>query len=229
MLEVADILRAAGPAYRATQARHLSLQQLKAMSAIEHCRTAALGGHVEACADCGHQRIAYNSCRNRHCPKCQGATAPTWLAEREADLLPVGYFHVVFTLPVEIASRRRSHGTAIRCAAAVPLLRWADDRHRILRPLGPASGASSHPTLSREGLSVTRHGLNHACAAAIALQRSADVASVLVGYAPMLVVRHHCSAQNRHTVHRHGNKTGRPTCRGDRRSRSRINHKLKSP
>jgi hypothetical protein len=102
-LEVADILRAAGPAYRAAQAGHLSLQQLKVMSAIEHCRTAALGGHIEACADCGHQRIAYNSCRNRHCPKCQGAAARTWLAEREADLLPVGYFHVVFTLPAEIA------------------------------------------------------------------------------------------------------------------------------
>jgi Putative transposase/Transposase zinc-binding domain len=102
-LEVADILRAAGPAYRAAQVGHLSLQQLKVMSAIEHCRTAALGGHVEACADCGHQRIAYNSCRNRHCPKCQGAAARAWLAEREADLLPVGYFHVVFTLPTEIA------------------------------------------------------------------------------------------------------------------------------
>jgi hypothetical protein len=102
-LEVADILRAAGPAYRAAQVGHLSLQQLKVMSAIEHCRTAALGGHVEACADCGHQRIAYNSCRDRHCPKCQGAAARTWLAEREADLLPVGYFHVVSTLPAEIA------------------------------------------------------------------------------------------------------------------------------
>jgi len=102
-LEVADVLRVAGPAYRANQAGHLSLQQLKVMSAIEHCRTAAMGGHVEACADCGHQRIAYNSCRNRHCPKCQGAAARTWLAEREADLLPVGYFHVVFTLPAEIA------------------------------------------------------------------------------------------------------------------------------
>ena len=74
------------------------------MSAIETCRTAALGGHVEGCRDCGHTRIAYNSCRNRHCPKCQGAAARTWLAEREADLLPVGYFHVVFTLPAEIAA-----------------------------------------------------------------------------------------------------------------------------
>jgi len=74
------------------------------MSAIEQCRTAALGGHVEACTDCGHRRIAYNSCRNRHCPRCQGAAARTWLAEREADLLPVGYFHVVFTLPAEVAA-----------------------------------------------------------------------------------------------------------------------------
>jgi hypothetical protein len=103
-LEVADIFRAAGPAYRSVHAGHLSLVQLKVMTAIETCRTAALGGHVEACEDCGHWRIAYNSCRNRHCPKCQGAAARAWLAEREADLLPVGYFHVVFTLPAEIAA-----------------------------------------------------------------------------------------------------------------------------
>ena len=103
LLEVADIFRAAGPAYRAAHAGHLNRVQLKVMTAIENCRTAALGGHVEACEDCGHWRIAYNSCRNRHCPKCQGAAARTWLAEREADLLPVGYFHVVFTLPTEVA------------------------------------------------------------------------------------------------------------------------------
>ena len=103
-IEVADIFRAAGPAYRAMHAGHLSLHQLKIMSAIEQCRTAALGGHVEACEDCGHWRVAYNSCRNRHCPRCQGAAARTWLAEREADLLPVGYFHVVFTLPAEVSA-----------------------------------------------------------------------------------------------------------------------------
>jgi len=102
-LEVADIFRRHGPAWRATHAGHVSLAQLKAMSAIETCRTAALGGHVEGCEDCGHRRIAYNSCRNRHCPKCQGAAAREWLAAREADLLPVGYFHVVFTLPAEVA------------------------------------------------------------------------------------------------------------------------------
>ena len=103
-LEVADIFRVAGPAYRASHAGHLSLTQLKVMTAIEYCRTAALGGHVEACQDCGHWRVAYNSCRNRHCPKCQGAAARTWLAAREAELLPVGYFHVVFTLPAEVAA-----------------------------------------------------------------------------------------------------------------------------
>ena len=102
-LEVADIFRAEGAGYRAVQAGHLSLTQLKVMSAIENCRTAALGGHVDTCEDCGHWRIAYNSCRNRHCPKCQGAAARLWLAEREADLLPIGYFHVVFTLPAEVA------------------------------------------------------------------------------------------------------------------------------
>ena len=74
------------------------------MSAIESCRTAALGGHVERCEDCGHSRVAYNSCRNRHCPKCQGAAAKDWLAARQADLLPVPYFHLVFTLPAEIAA-----------------------------------------------------------------------------------------------------------------------------
>jgi len=102
-LEVADIFHRHGAAWRRANAGHLSLGQLKVMSAIENCRSAALGGHVERCEDCGHSRIAYNSCRNRHCPKCQGAAARDWLAAREADLLPVGYFHVVFTLPAEIA------------------------------------------------------------------------------------------------------------------------------
>jgi len=133
-LEVADILRAAGPAYRTAHAGHLSLQQLKVMSAIEHCRTAALGGHVEACTDCGHQRIAYNSCRNRHCPKCQGAAARTWLVEREADLLPVGYFHVVFTLPAEIAlvafqNKALVYDLLFQAASETMLRIAADPRH----------------------------------------------------------------------------------------------------
>ena len=100
-LEVADIFRDHGAAWRKANAGHVSLDQMKVMSAIEHCRTAALGGHVARCENdkCAHTVIAYNSCRNRHCPKCQGAAAKEWLAEREAELLPVGYFHVVFTLP----------------------------------------------------------------------------------------------------------------------------------
>src|SRR5277367_5676579 len=99
---VADVFRAHGPAWRRTNAGHVSLGQLKVMSAIESCRTAALGGHVERCEDCAHERVAYNSCRNRHCPKCQGAAARQWLAEREAELLPVPYYHIVFTLPAAI-------------------------------------------------------------------------------------------------------------------------------
>jgi hypothetical protein len=104
-LEVADIFRRHGPAWRQANAGHVSLGQLKVMSAIENCRTAALGGHVARCenANCGHTQIAYNSCRNRHCPKCQGAAAREWLAAREAELLPVPYFHVVFSLPAQIA------------------------------------------------------------------------------------------------------------------------------
>src|SRR5512137_655414 len=103
-LEVADIFRSHGPAWRTANAGHVSLGQLKVMSAIEHCRTSALGGHVERCEDCAHTRISYNSCRNRHCPKCQAAAARKWLEDREADLLPVSYFHVVFTVPAAIAT-----------------------------------------------------------------------------------------------------------------------------
>jgi hypothetical protein len=103
-IEVADIFHAHGADWRKANVGHVSLAQLKVMSAIEHCRTAALGGHVERCEDCAHTRISYNSCRNRHCPKCQAAAARRWLEDREADLLPVPYFHVVFTLPAAIAA-----------------------------------------------------------------------------------------------------------------------------
>jgi hypothetical protein len=102
-LEVADIFRGHGAAWRKANAGHVSLGQLKVMSAIESCRTAALGGHVARCEKCAHTQISYNSCRNRHCPKCQGAAAQEWLAAREAELLPVPYYHVVFTLPAAIA------------------------------------------------------------------------------------------------------------------------------
>jgi hypothetical protein len=103
VLEVADIFRDHGTAWHRANVGHVSLDQMKVMSAIERCRTAALGGHVARCEDCSHTVIAYNSCRNRHCPKCQGAAAKEWLAAREADLLPVPYFHAVFTLPAAIA------------------------------------------------------------------------------------------------------------------------------
>ena len=102
-LEVADIFRIHGPAWRQAQRGHLSLAQLKVMSAIEQCRSAALGGHVLRCEGCGTDTVAYNSCRNRHCPKCQSSAAQRWLEARQADLLPVDYYHVVFTLPAPIA------------------------------------------------------------------------------------------------------------------------------
>ena len=102
-LEVAEVFRRHGAAYRQAHAGHLSQCQRRVMAAIEACRTAALGGHVEQCDDCGQVRIAYNSCRNRHCPKCQGLARAEWLADRQAELLPVPYFHVVFTVPAPMA------------------------------------------------------------------------------------------------------------------------------
>ncbi|MDT4842603.1 IS91 family transposase ISAzo26 [compost metagenome] len=103
-LELADVLRRHGLTYRALHADALSREQRRVMRAIEQCRTAALGGHVEQCDACGYQRIAYNSCRNRHCPKCQSLARAQWLDDRQADLLPVPYFHVVFTVPEEVAA-----------------------------------------------------------------------------------------------------------------------------
>jgi hypothetical protein len=103
-LEVADVFRHFGPAFRDQNCPSLSAARQHAMTAIERCRTAALGGHVERCGDCGHQRIAYNSCRNRNCPKCQGLARAQWLEDRQAELLDVPYFHVVFTVPDQIAT-----------------------------------------------------------------------------------------------------------------------------
>ncbi|MCX7249873.1 MAG: IS91 family transposase, partial [Burkholderiales bacterium] len=103
-LEVADIFRQVGPFYREDHVTALSCGQRRVMNAIEQCRTAALGGHVEQCDSCGHQRIAFNSCRNRHCPKCQSLLRAQWLEDRQTELLPVEYFHVVFTVPQEIAA-----------------------------------------------------------------------------------------------------------------------------
>ncbi len=158
-LEVADIFRAHGPAWREAQAGHLSLGQLKVMSAIERCRTAALGGHVAACEDCAHTRIAYNSCRNRHCPKCQGAAAKAWLAARQAELLPVPYYHVVFTLPAPIAdiayqNKAQVYGILFKAAAETLITIAADPKH-----LGARIGLTA--VLHSWGSALTHHPHAH--------------------------------------------------------------------
>jgi Putative transposase/Transposase zinc-binding domain len=133
-LEVADIFRAHGPAWRHAQAGHLSLGQLKVMSAVEQCRSAALGGHLLQCQACDHTQIAYNSCRNRHCPKCQGSTARRWLEDRQADLLPLEYYHLVFTLPAPISAiayynKAVVYGLLFQAAAQTLRTIAADPRH----------------------------------------------------------------------------------------------------
>jgi hypothetical protein len=133
-LEVQDIFRDHGPGFRRAQTGHLSLGQLKVMSAIESCRTAALGGHIAACEDCGHGHIAYNSCRNRHCPKCQGAAAKEWLEARQAELLTVEYYHVVFTVPAPISdiayqNKAEIYGILFKAAAETLITIAADPKH----------------------------------------------------------------------------------------------------
>ncbi|MFQ5567054.1 MAG: IS91 family transposase [Paracoccaceae bacterium] len=154
-LEVADIFRAHGPAWRRQHAGHLNLLQLKVMSAIENCRTVALGGHVAACTSCGHQHIAYNSCRNRHCPKCQGAAAQDWMLARIEDLLPAEYFHVVFTLPAPIADIAYQNKAAVydllfKASAQTLLTIAADPKH-----LGARIGMTS--VLHTWGSAMTHH------------------------------------------------------------------------
>jgi hypothetical protein len=154
-LEVADIFRTHGAAWRAAHAGHMSLGQLKVMSAIEACRTAALGGHVERCERCARTQIAYNSCRNRHCPKCQGAAAQDWLADREAELLPVPYFHVVFTLPAAIGDLAWSNKAVVydllfKAAAETLLTLAADPQH-----LGARIGFTA--VLHTWGSALTHH------------------------------------------------------------------------
>lgn len=133
-LEVADIFRRHGEAWRMANAGHVSLTQRRVMTAIEICRTAALGGHVERCEDCAHTRIAYNSCRNRHCPKCQWSAAERWLAAREAELLPVPYYHVVFTLPAAVGAiayqnKAKVYGLLFSAAAEALTTIAADPKH----------------------------------------------------------------------------------------------------
>lgn len=154
-LEVADIFRDHGAAWRLANAGHLSLEQLKVMSAVERCRTAALGGHVARCEDCAHEQIAYNSCRNRHCPKCQGAAARIWLAKRQAELLPVGYFHLVFTLPSQIAdiahqNKRVIYAILFKASAEATLTIAADPKH-----LGAQIGITA--VLHTWGSAMTHH------------------------------------------------------------------------
>ena len=140
-LEVADIFRHHGPAYTQTHDGHLGRVERRVMSAIQLCRTAALGGHIESCEDCSHSRVAYNSCRNRHCPKCQSAAREQWLADRQADLLPVPYFHVVFTVPSEVAAiayqnKRLLYSILFEAVAGTLKAIAADPRHRLGGELG---------------------------------------------------------------------------------------------
>jgi predicted Zn-ribbon and HTH transcriptional regulator len=160
-LEVADIFRDHGAAWRKANAGHVSLDQLKVMSAIERCRTAELGGHVARCenANCGYTQIAYNSCRNRHCPKCQGTAAREWLAEREAELLPVPYFHVVFSLPAAITDIAYQNKAAIydilfKASAETLMTIAADPKH-----LGARIGILS--ILHTWGSALTHHPHAH--------------------------------------------------------------------
>jgi hypothetical protein len=154
-LEVADIFRKHGPAWREAQRGHLSLAQLKVMSAIEQCRSAALGGHVLRCDGCGVDQVSYNSCRNRHCPKCQSVAAKRWLDARQADLLPVEYYHVVFTLPAPIAdlayqNKAAIYGLLFDVAAEVLQTIAADPKH-----LGARIGATL--VLHTWGSALTHH------------------------------------------------------------------------
>ena len=154
-LEVADIFRGHGAVWRDANRGRVSLDQLKVMSAIESCRKAALGGHVARCEDCAHTVIAYNSCRNRHCPKCQGVAARAWMAAREAELLPVPYFHVVFTLPSAIGDIAYHNKAVIydllfTASAETMLTIAADPRH-----LGARIGITS--VLHTWGSAMTHH------------------------------------------------------------------------
>jgi hypothetical protein len=133
-LEVADIIRAAGNSFIERNRHHLAWPQLKVLQAIRDCRTAALGGHLDRCSRCGHQAISYNSCRNRHCPKCQTSAREQWLAKRSEDLLPVPYFHLVFTLPHELSAlvlqnKKALYSLLFRASAETLLEIGADLKH----------------------------------------------------------------------------------------------------
>ena len=171
-LEVAEIFRVHGPAWRQAQQAHLSLGQLKVMSAIGQCRSAALGGHVLRCEACAQVQIAYNSCRNRHCPKCQASAARRWLEARQADLLPVEYYHVVFTLPAPIAdiayqNKAVIYGLLFDVAAETLLTIAADPKH-----LGAQIGATL--VLHTWGSALTHHPHVHGIVPGGGLSPDAD-------------------------------------------------------
>ena len=156
-LEVADIVRAAGNRFWEHHGSHLAWQHRKVLDAIVRCRTAALGGHRDQCVRCGHQAISYNSCRNRHCPRCQGNARSRWLAERRAELLPVSYFHIVFTLPHELSAlalqnKRLLYDLLFRASAATLVELAGDPKHLgadigflgVLHTWGEPSPSSAH-------------------------------------------------------------------------------------
>ncbi len=170
-LEVADIFRDHGPAWRLANAGYVSLDQLKVMSAIERCRTTALGGDVACCKDCAHEHIAYDSCRSRHCPECQAGAAREWLAARQAELLLVGYFHVVFTLSAPIAdiahqNKRMLYDLLMRISAETTLTIAADPKHlgariaitSVLHAWGSAMTHHPHVHMIVPGGGLSAHG-----------------------------------------------------------------------
>jgi len=159
-LEVADVFRDGEPGFLARYGPTLSREQRRAFRAVTQCRTAALGGHVQRCSDCGHEKIQYNSCRNRHCPKCQAMARAAWLEKRESELLPVPYFHVVFTLPHELAplalqNKRVAYGLLFRAASRTLLEVAADPKH-----LGAQIGCLM--VLHTWGQNLTHHPHIHA-------------------------------------------------------------------
>jgi hypothetical protein len=171
-LEVADIFRAYGPAWRHQERGHFSLGQLKVMSAVENCRSAALGGHTLRCSSCAQPQIAYNSCRNRHCPKCQGSAAQRWLQARSADLLPVDYYHVVFTLPAPLSAlaytnKELMYGLLFDVAAETLRTIAADPKH-----LGARIGLTL--VLHTWGSALTHHPHVHGIVPAGGLALDAD-------------------------------------------------------
>jgi len=179
-LEVADIFRAQGQLWRQKQSGHISLEQLKVMSAIENCRSAALGGHVLHCQSCDHQQIAYNSCRNRHCPKCQGSAAHRWLEARQLDLLPIEYYHLVFTLPAPITDLAYSNKSVIytilfKTAAQTLQTIALDKKH-----LGAKIGFTL--VLHTWGSSMTHHPHVHGIVQGGGLSKKGDWVSCRTGF-----------------------------------------------